>query len=191
MSYRSSRSNGGGLIFFGLLICLPALLWTGLRMWNSVVFDIHCEGHIKRAADANTVKMAETELDESLKYLEANHMTRGYTAVLWHTPDTDVGFWYNNLKSSREELGKVTDETSQLERTNVLMKLRETLLDHGDKGDHVTMPSGISVFPNNAAYFWSGWLVFLMFIAGAIMIFAGISVDNQRRRFDKDGLCPS
>lgn len=173
MSYRSRNSNGSGLILFGVLMCLPAILWSGLSIYNAVVFDIHCEGHIKRAADANTIKMAETELDDAIKYLEDHHMTSGYTAVLWNTPDTDVGFWYNNLKSSRDELGKVKEETSQLERTNVLMKLRETLLDHGDSGDHVTAPSGISVFPNNATYFWTGWLVILMLVAGVIMGFVG------------------
>lgn len=161
MSY---RKRGNSTFVFGLFLCIPAVFWIGCVVYNNIVFDIHCGGHIKRAADANTVKMAEDELNIAIKYLDENHITSGYTAVIYNTPDTDVGFWYNNLKSSREELGKVTEETSQLERTNVLMKLRETLLD----GNHVTMPNGIGAFPHNALYFWSGWIVLIMGIYGLI-----------------------
>lgn len=124
MSY--GRQSSAGLFVFGILLCLPAVLWGGLRIYNGVVFDIHCEGHLKRAADANTIEMASKELVDAIKYLEDNKMTEGYTSVLWKTPAADVGFFYQNLKSSLEELKKVTPETAQLERTNVLMKLRET-----------------------------------------------------------------
>lgn len=165
MSHRSD-SSGCAIFLFGILLCIPAVLWFGLRIYNNVVFGIHCEGHLKRAADANTVDMASKELADAIKYLEDNKMTEGYTSVLWNTPSQDVGFWYQNLKASHEELGKITPTTTQFERTNVLMKLRETLLDHAEKGDSVTAPSGISVFPNNAAYFWTGWLVLFLGVIG-------------------------
>jgi len=173
MSYYGRRDRSSYFVF-AFVFVLPLIIWSGLRIYNGVIFDIHCEGHLKRAADANTVDMASKELDDAIKYLEDNKMTEGYTSVLWRTPDQDVGFWYQNLKSSREELSKVTPTTTQLEKVNVLMKLRETLLDHGEKGDSVTSPSGISVFPNNAAYFWTGWLVLLLLIPAKLNVFRAI-----------------
>lgn len=173
--YGSSNSNAISFIMFGILLCIPAVVWCSLSIYNGVVFGIHCEGHLKRAADANTVDMASKELADAIKYLEDNKMTEGYTSVLWNTPSADVGFFYQNLKSSLEELKKVTPETAQLERTNVLMKLRETLLDHGDSGDSVTCPSGISVFPNNAAYFWTGWLVLILGGIGFVLAIVGFA----------------
>ena len=173
---RYGRESVAPYFVYGILLCLPAILWCGLRIYNRVVFEIHCEGHLKRAADANTVDIASKELADAIKYLETNKMTEGYTSVLWKTPSEDVGFWYQNLKSSHKELSKVTPQTVQLERTNVLMKLRETLLDHGDEGDHVTCPNGISVFPNNAAYFWTGWLVTLLGGVGCAFVFVGYTL---------------
>jgi ribosome recycling factor len=172
LSYRN-RESVAGYFFFGVLLCLPFCVWAGLRIYNGIVYDIHCGGHLKRAADANTVDMAKKELAEVLKYLEDNKMTEGYTSVLWKTPSEDVGFWYQNLKSAKEELDKVTPETTQLERTNVLMKLRETLLDHGEKGDSVTAPGGISVFPSNTPYFIFGWLTGLIGCGGAFCLVVG------------------
>ena len=152
---------------FGVLLLLPVLLWAGLRIYNSIVYDIDCGGHIKRAADANTVQLAMQEMKTVVFYLEEKGMTSGYTSVLYRTPDEDVNFWYQNLKMSLSELEKVTPETTQLERSNLLIKLRETLLDHAQSGVTVTSPSGISIFPNNVAYAWVG---LLLFVAGIISV---------------------
>lgn len=139
-------------VFKGTLVLLPLLVLSGARVVKMVLFDRDCGNHIKRAADANTVEMAAKEMRIVVSYLEENKMMEGYTSILYNTPDDDVGFWYNNLKSSLDELEKVKPETTQLERSNILLKLRETLLDHGNDGYKVTVPSGISVFPNNIFY---------------------------------------
>ena len=135
-----------------MVVLLPLLVLSGVRVVKMVLFNRDCGDHIKRAADANTVEMAAKEMRIVIAYLEDNKMTDGYTSILYNTPDEDVGFWYKNLKSSLEELEKVKPETTQMERSNILLKLRETLLDHGDSGDKVTVPNGISVFPNNIFY---------------------------------------
>lgn len=57
---------------------------------------------------------------------------------------------YQNLKNSEEELRKVDHSTSQTERTNVLMKLRETIVDHEEDGDVITCPQYLSVFPHQS-----------------------------------------
>jgi len=119
---------------------------------RGVSLDQNCTGYLKRAADANTVETAKEQLQVAIQYLEDNDMTKGHTSVLWKTPDEDVGFWYKNLKASHLELSRVDSTTTQLVRTNLLMKLRETLLDGGKEGETLTSPPGLSRFPNNGAW---------------------------------------
>lgn len=140
------------------------LIWAVVRVASYISFDINCEGHLKRAADANTVELAKQEMETVvIEYLEKNNMTTGYTSILWNTPDEDIDFWYRNLKSSLQELNNISPEATQLEKTNVLMKLRETLLDQG-QSTTVTAPMGISIFPHNALF------VFLFFISVILMV---------------------
>ena len=157
----------------GVMLLFLVLLWAGFRIYNSIVYDIDCGGHIKRAADANTVELATQEMKTVVSYLEARGMTNGYTSVLYRTPNEDIGFWYQNLKASLGELEKITPETTQLERSNVLIKLRETLLDHGQSVS-VTQPSGISIYPNNVAYAWFGWLGLIAVIVGVVLFIIGL-----------------
>ena len=138
------------------------LLWGGVRIYKAIVFNIEIGGHLKRAADANTVNLAEKEMEIALRQIEASRLTSGYTSVLYKTPDEDVGFWYQNLSASLSELRAIKGESTQLERSNVLMKLRETLLDQGKEGLSVTVPEGISIFPNNAQYLLWHWISFLL-----------------------------
>lgn len=159
-----------------IVFSAPFVLWAGLRIYNNVVFEVNCEGHIKRASDANTIEIADKELQLAIDYLDKNKITEGFTSVIYQAPADDVGFLYQNLKSSVEELNKVKPEATQLERTNVLMKLRETLLDHGEHGDKVTLPDAIEVFPNNKVYFWTGWITGIWIVVGVIF---GIMKANE------------
>ena len=136
----------------GVIFTLSFLLWAGVRVVNSIQFDRNVGGYLKRAADANTVELAKKNLGVAVKSLEENRLTSGYTSILWRTPDEDIEFWYTNLKASLGELDRVQPDTTQLERTNILIKLRETILDQGESGPKITAPRGISVFPNNMAF---------------------------------------
>lgn len=151
-----------------VLLCVPLLMWGGVRTYKSITFNIEVTGHLKRAADANTVELAAKEMAAVVGYLEANSLTTGYTSVLYRTPDEDIAFWYTNLKDSLTELRAVRPDATQLEKSNVLMKLRETLLDQGEKSAHVTRPDGISVYPNNVAYAFWGWVGLLLACAGCV-----------------------
>jgi hypothetical protein len=155
---------------FGVLGILFFLAYFGVVIVKGIQFDRGCEGYLKRAADANTVQMAKEQLAIAISYADEHNLTKGFTSVIYTTPDEDVGFWYNNLKASHAELSAVTEDTSQLEKTNILMKLRETLLDDGEKGTDVTIPSGISVFPNNMAY--GIWGIF----SGILALFGGLGL---------------
>lgn len=119
---------------------------------NIIQYDINCSQYLKRAADANTVELAIESLEKAITYLESNNKTTGFTSVIYKSPSEDIGFWYNNIKASYEELKAIPDSASLLVKTNSLMKLRETLLDSAEKSDVVTEPNGISRYPHNILY---------------------------------------
>lgn len=156
--------------FFVTVCFAAAVLIFGNMIYKYVVFEQNCGGYLKRAADANTIETAKAELDKSIKYLEENGMTKGYTSIFYRTPDEDIEFFYNNLKASSVELSKVDSTTTSLEKTNILMKLRETLLDDGEKGTTVTCPDGLSKYPSNTMYFYLGLLGIALLIMGVIGI---------------------
>lgn len=136
-------------VFITTVLAILALSILATKIIKDVSMNQNCTGYLKRAADANTVETAKEQLQKSIQYLESNNLTKGYTSVLWKTPDEDIEFWYKNLKASESELMKVDSTTSSMEKTNLLMKLRETLLDNGDK---LTVPNGLSRYPNNGMW---------------------------------------
>lgn len=93
---------------------------------------------------------------------------------MYKTPDEDVGFWYQNLKVSLEQLQSLPPNCSELEKSNMLIKLRETLLDHGESAENTTSPDGISIFPNNNGWLMFGLLSFLAAIGGIILFNVGL-----------------
>ena len=128
-------------------------------------FQQDCSGYLKQAADANTPELAISRLDLAIKYLQDNNLTTGYTSVLWRTEDQNIEFWYQNLKACREELENCLDG-SQLEKSNVLMKVRESLTDEGEKGTKLTIPKNIMFYPDNATYLFLRTLSYLaIFVA--------------------------
>ncbi len=141
----------------GILLCLPILFWMGAMTYTGVIFDIDIGGHMKRAADANTIEMATEEMRIVVQQIETKGLTEGYTSIMYRTPDEDVGFWYRNMKSSLAELESISQNATQLEKSNVLMKLRETLLDSAKNGDSITAPPGIPRYPYNTSYAAFGW----------------------------------
>jgi len=163
-----------GLKFvFGILLCLTFVVCVGIIGYKSEIqFEQEIGGHMQRAADANTVVLATQEMETVLENMRMNGYTHGYTTIIsfLRTPDEDVGFWYENMNASLGELKKVPQNSSQLEQSNVLMKLRETLTNKGEQGSSVTVPSGISRFPNNFAWALAFWFTLVLFIIGFVLI---------------------
>ena len=145
-----------------IVLILVSIVLFGLRISKGIQFEQNVEGYLKRATDANTIELAEQELTKAIDYLEANDLTSGYTSILWKTPDEDIDYWYRNLKASQTELRNLKTD-SALEQANVLIKLRETLVDVGES-TKVNVPDGMSVYPNNALW---AILTFIGFIAGS------------------------
>lgn len=144
-----------------ILFILFLVLFT-FRIYHDIIIKQELTGHLKRAADANSIELALSELKTSLDYMEHNNLTSGYTSVVFKTPDEDLGFWYANLKASKLELENSINSPS-LEKSMVLLKLRETLLDAGENGSRITYPRGISIFPNNK-------LIALLFLISLMFI---------------------
>ena len=150
--------------FISILAIVLGLITPVSCIVKYIQFKQNCSGYLKQAADANTAAISLERITKALKYIESNHLTEGYTSVLWTTEDENVGFWYENIKACKSEL-KACLNSSQLEQTNVLMKVRESLMD----GEKLTIPKGISRYPNNALWMLFGWI-------SAFLIIVGISI---------------
>ena len=79
-------------VFIATVLAVLALSIFAIRITKSVSMKQNCTGYLKRAADANTVETAKEQLQKSIQYLEANNLTKGYTSVLWQTPDEDIEY---------------------------------------------------------------------------------------------------
>lgn len=142
------------MLALALVATISSLIGVGARCVKDYRFDTGCAQYLKRAADANSIEIAKKELKQAISYAEEHNLTEGVVSIFFKQPENDVGFWYENMKASYEELESLPDNTSSLEKTNVLMKLRESLTDSSENGTSVTIPNGISIYPNNVAYFW-------------------------------------
>lgn len=151
--------------YYSVLAIVIGLITPVSCSVKSIQFKQDCSGYLKQAADANTAAIALVRINKALEYLEHNHLTDGYTSVLWNTEDENVGFWYENINACKAELEACLN-SSQLEQTNVLMKVRESLMD----GERLTIPRGISRYPNNAMWTLFGLLSTVLLIGGILGI---------------------
>jgi hypothetical protein len=147
-----------------------------VRIVATYSFSIDCGGHIKRAADANTVELAKQELVTVIQYCDDHALTSGVVSIFLKQPKNDIGFWYKNISSSLNELNKLDSNATQLEKTNVLMKLRETLTDQGENGLCITAPNGITIYPHNVGFFI--WVVFGSVLAIVGIVFIGQAMNE-------------
>lgn len=153
------------------IICaiIPLIVYT-VGIVKTVEMDVNCIAYLELAADANSVTLAEKHLTTAINYLEENGITRGNTSIIIKSPANDIGIWYENLKSAQEQMQNLSarDDLTELEESNALMKLRETLLDD----TAVTHPEMISFYPAHISWFWSMVLIWLLWILALIFGFA-------------------
>jgi len=174
---RRRTANTGSRVILGLLLVIPLVLLGGAGIVKGIGFTQDVGGRLKRAADANSIELAVTELQAALKGMEARGCTTGRSHVLWYTPACDVGFWYDNIETALAELVSFPKDADALTTSNQLMKLRETLLDDGSKGVVVTVPPNIVVFPNQGMWFVGGWIVIAAAIFGCGI--AAVELDSR------------
>ena len=144
-----------------IAIIIPIIVY-GCGIIKCLQCDVNCIGYLKLAADASTAQLAEKHLTTAIEYLEVNNITYGNTGIIIKAPSNDIGIWYENLKSAQASLHTLNQQEglTDLEESNALMKLRETLLDDTS----ITHPSMISFVPNHVSWFWSMALIWLLWI---------------------------
>ena len=112
------------------------------------------------------------DVAQSVKILstQKNNLTKGNTKILVYKPTCDLGLWYENLKSAQAQLQELNskEELTELEESNALMKLRETLL---DSEGSVTHPGMISFYPNHVSWLWTMMLTWILWIGAFIFGF--------------------
>lgn len=155
-------------IFIWALIILSALsccVWSYSRIAASISFTYDCMEYLKLAADASVPSLAKENLDKAIDYLERKNLTSGTVSIFWHKPSNSVSFFYRNLKSAQSQLQNILEAEStnidSIAQTNLLMKLRDTLVDSGDSVT-VTCPEGMDIYPCNLSYFW--WVVISLIV---------------------------
>lgn len=151
-------------LFLTLVFAFLAWMTFFIPMMN---FNRACSGHLKRAGDANTIELAIKELDQAVSWLEYKGFTEGSCHIFFAMPSNDIGFWYRNLADSLKELKSVSPDASMLERSNILMKLRETLMDQNSQGSTITKPRFMYWYPRPVV----GLLVFSIFALLALRFF--------------------
>lgn len=141
-----------------ICIIVPLVVYT-CGIIKTINMDVNCISYLGLAADANNVDLAEKHLTTAINYLETNNLTAGQTGIIVKNPRNDIGIWYDNLKSAQKQLQELKEEEdlTDLEESNALMKLRETLLG----GGCVTHPFMISFVPNHVSWFWWMCLIWL------------------------------
>jgi hypothetical protein len=172
-TYKQRRENAkrnSKIMFLIAIVSSIALLTTAvIAIVFSVQFGRNCEGYLERAGNANSIDIARTELKVALDFLEKENLTTGYTSIMYTTPNEDIGFWYNNLKSAYNQLNSIdSDSISNLEESNILIKLRETLMDTNEGTYHVTVPDGISRYPNNTLFAILSWASILICVTSLV-----------------------
>lgn len=156
-----------------VFIILSAITPT-ICVVRSIQFTQECEGYLKQAADANTPDLAVQRHDKAIEYVRENNLTSGYTSMFYKTEDENIEFWYNNMIACRDELLNCKSST-QLEQTNVLIKVRESLLDEGSSRGSiaytdVTLPRGISRYPHNLLFLILNCISFILLFIGFLSL---------------------
>lgn len=147
------------LIILAIILFLtPVVPWT-YSIVKGIQFDANCGDYLRLAADANDIEVAEKHLTKAITYMEENDLTSGYTKIFVYKPVNDFGLWYENLKTAQTQLQEMkASEYTELEESNMLMKLRETLL---TEEGCLTHPDGVSMKNNFTLMFWLNTFLWL------------------------------
>ena len=171
------RRGSASVGVLGLLLMLPLLFlgcYAKVADWR---WEANCGDWLESAANANTIAIAKDRLDKAINYVEANNLSSGSCYWLWWTPKTDLKIWYDNLKATQAELSSTPATVSRLEESNVLLKLRETLTDEGEKGKtEVVAPYGISLHPGYGVTMWGFVVTTLLSFIGLVMVCIGFEI---------------
>ncbi len=157
-------------LVLGIICTVLFGAWATLRIVKAVSFDMNCHAYIHRATGATEIETAKVELTKAIKYIEENNLTEGTVSIFLKNPRNDLGFWYSTLKSAYKELDTFSENATQLEKSNYLMRMRESFYEVG-------LPNGISIYPHNVLYFW--WSMLSLLGAAVFYILSYVAYDND------------
>lgn len=150
------------LLYLSIVIFVSSL---GYRTYKDIQFDIQCKGYLELAANANSIELAKSNLDKAIQYIEKNQLTSGNSALFIKTPSNNITFWYANLKACQKEIWELSVKGgTTLEQTNLLMKLRESLLNN----EVVIVPEFLSIYPYQKV------TILMLYISAAFGILIGL-----------------
>ena len=155
---KSKRLLGYLFLCLAIIFTASLLTWTTVRIVKAVQFQNNCAAYESRAIGAPNIEIAKTELSYVINYAEKNNLTEGIVSIFFKNPKNDVGYWYGTLKATYKALEDFPTDAGQLSETNFLMRMHESL-------EEVGVPSGITIYPHNAFYFW--WS--LLSLVGAVV----------------------
>ena len=138
---------------------------------KDIQFSANCGDYLELSADANSVVLAEKHLTTAINYLEENNLTSGQAKWFVAYPKNDISLWFENLKTAQIQLQEMIKDGNytELEQSNMLMKLRETLMDGGEN-ERITLPLAISLAPNGTLLVWLNSVLWLfMWALGGFM----------------------
>lgn len=163
----------------GILVTIGAISFILVAIFSTIMwysFNKNCGDYLKLAADAPSIKLADKFLGKALNYIEENNLTEGNSAFIFHTPSADVGIWYNQIRGAKEttsgiinRIQKDSTSVTQLEMDNALMKIREVVMDAGEKGISITKPTKIIYYPHQ-------WAMLIWWILSALVLGIGILI---------------
>lgn len=149
-----------------VLFFIPLITWLGYRIGSEIVFDTHCKDHLKQAAYAKTVEDAKKELNLAINYLEKNQLIKGYTSVMYQSPDENIENWYMGLKM----LYFITKNTPEKKENLAQLDLKRRLLYLKSYDDRAITPEGLSIYPLNKLSLFSFVISFFLAISGIYYI---------------------
>lgn len=134
------------IIMFLASLCI----WAGVRFYASCKFDTTIDGYLDNYAESGTLEEAEKNLSLALEALEDRNLTSGQISIFFNNPNENLGIWYQNLVSSRDELSSALTESPV--KQSIILDKQKTWLSDG--GKHVSKPDGIEIYPYNKQFFW-------------------------------------
>ena len=143
---------------FTVFFMVVLIAWAIIRIVTHYQFSVGCGQYLKRAATANSITLASSNLDTAIQYLEDHNLTSGQVSIFLKQPKNDITYWYTNLKSAQTELMNMKPDATQLEISNELMKIKESLISTTSSGESLIYPDGIQIYPHNAVLFWMSFI---------------------------------
>ncbi|MCL2351276.1 MAG: hypothetical protein FWC55_01960 [Firmicutes bacterium] len=137
-----------------ILFTLVFIAWAIIRITAYYQFSVGCGQYLRRAATANSISLAASNLDSAIQYLEDRNLTSGQVSIFLKQPQNDITYWYSNLKSAQTGLQNMKSDATQLEVSNELMKIKESLISTTSDGEALILPEGIEIYPHNGLLFW-------------------------------------